>query len=107
MRKIGMITDIEEDIITLTIWDSTNNKIKEIKLTEFDKNLKLMIGYYFEYQEDTNQIIPLTNINYTKEEQNEIFEILKTTITNHPVYSAFCDQLDAMLEGRDTKNNHR
>lgn len=99
MRKLGMITDIETDNITLTIWDTTNNKIKEIKINRFDKTLNYFISQIFEYQEETNQIIPLTNIDYTIEEQIELFEIFKETITNPKVSLAFYEQLD-LLEGK-------
>lgn len=107
MRKLGMITDIEKDNITLTIWDTINNKIKEIKITEFDKTVNYFISQFIEYQEENNQIIQLTSIDYSKEEQKELFEIFKETITNPKVSLAFYEQLD-LLEGREPKKNiHR
>lgn len=99
MRKLGIITDIETNIITITIWDETNNKIKEIKFNNGDNTFNYFIGQITEYQEATNQIIPLTNINYSKEEQIELFEIFKETITNPKVSLAFYEQLD-LLEGK-------
>ena len=107
MRKLGMITDIEKDNITLTIWDTINNKIKEIKITEFDKTVNYFISQFIEYQEENNRIIQLTSIDYSKEEQKELFEIFKETITNPKVSLAFYEQLD-LLEGREPKKNiHR
>ena len=107
MRKLGMITDIEDNIITLTIWDVLNSKIKEITITNINKNNNWMIGHIVEYLEEQNQIIPLNNVNYTKEEELELSKIFKETITRPKVSLAFYEQLD-ILEGKvPIKNSQR
>lgn len=114
MRKIGMITDIETDTnylgipnpsnpaistIWITIWNSKTKSLQELKIVKFDRTHNYMIGYYVEYDEETNQIVPITNINYTKEENEEMFKIFSEKISEPKVYSAFCNQMDK-VEGK-------
>ena len=88
MRKLGIITNINQTSITIAV--SSSNQV--IYLTYPYINYPYQLLSIVEYTKDS--ITPILDNNFTKEELKELSNILKVLMDNPTLSQAFLEGID-------------
>lgn len=102
MRKLGIITDIETNNITIASIDAKTEEVTSIQTSNFDKTTEFQLLQIVEYQESNNQITPLDNVDYSRQENKNLLIIFGKIITKPHLTKVFLEQLDE-LEAKPKK----